>query len=183
MSFLRFPLKHVPLNIHVSRLLLCWMLAHLPYGECMVSIININNSIKNLHVGIRIVILVICWYLESRLHHSTMCIRSCGPWENNHGMPQLHLTRSSIIKLSINIKPTWISTHGRMGHAICRWLKCVKICQNGKGSCLFCVLGAHVEVLTPINSMPLLWRLCMNIEDYFIYICRNGLCAHIDHPI
>ena len=64
---------------------------------------------------------------------------------------QSYLTHSSIIKLILNIKPTWISTHRHTSCAIWRWLKCVKIVKVGSGH-VFVVLGVHTRVLTLIND-------------------------------
>ena len=42
-------------------------------------------------------------------------------------------------QITINLKPTWISTHKLMAGAIWRQLEFVQKCQSGKCSCICCV--------------------------------------------
>ena len=89
-----------------------------------------------------------------------------------------------MIKITIHIKPTWISILRHMSRAIWRWWKCVRKCQSGKWSS-FVVLKAHVRVLTRINGLSLQCKLCINNNYiYFdkklnvLYSFKNGLCSH-----
>ena len=69
-------------------------------------------------------------------------------------------------QITLNIKPTWISIHKLMSHAIRRWLECVKTCQSGKWS-YFCCVRSSCKGVDSNHCMPLWCKLCMNIKDAY----------------
>lgn len=85
--------------------------------------------------------------------------------------------------ITINIKPTWISTHRLMTHAIWRWWECARKCFVGRAHFdsdsgfawqkrqeIWCTMTVQFNIWTSFNFKEFSWHVCCK-GGWHIVVC------------